>query len=458
MPTLPHSLTFRLTLIYLGLFTASVAVLLGVLYWLGVVAPLREVRVALAEEATALMESYAGKDDLDALARKLAARPALPHDRYPFHALIGPDGDLVTANIPYWPAPSPGAWLRFELADFGASMDDEHEILARDLALPGGARLLLGRDTEDVDEREELIAQASSWGTGATLLLGMAGGILMSRAVARRIEQIHRTARRVMHGDLSGRIRISGGNDDFAHLSETLNEMLDRIEASVQSVGRVSDSIAHEMRTPLTRLRADLENLVEAADGKATQARAERALGEAARLQTTFEALLGIARVETRRHRLSPLQLDVEELLRDAAELYEIAAEDREQKLLISVVPALTAIGDRNLIFQAVANLLDNAIKYGPRRSAITVEALATDGIVTLAVQDEGPGIPDTEIGRVTERFYRLSDDDNAPGLGLGLPLVAAVMAAHDGELRLSNRAPGLRAEMRLPAGPRSNG
>ncbi|MGQ9370006.1 ATP-binding protein [Azospirillum sp. ST 5-10] len=448
-----HSLTFRLALGYLALFTVSVALLLGGTYWAVVYDPLRRVRATLAAE-TATLDGVLG--DMAVLAARLAARADTPAERRPFHALVAGDGTVVSANLPRWPHRRPGeSWLRFELEDFSESDDDEYEILAHDVPLPGGGRLLLGRDTEDIDEREELIGQALAWGTGVTVSLGLVGGLLMSLAVARRIEAVNRAARLVMDGDLSGRVPVRGADDDFDHLADTLNAMLDRIEALVQSVSRVSDSIAHELRTPLTRLHADLEELVLAHDGDPVRRRlAEEALEETVRLHATFDALLRIARIETGRHTVAGRPVALATLLEDAAELHAPAAEERDQRIAVAADPGLGGWGDPDLLFQAVSNLLDNAIKYGPRGGLVEVAGRRCGGTVEIAVRDAGPGIPAEHRARATERFYRVPGSEAVAGTGLGLSLVAAIAAAHGGALRLEDGAPGLRAVLRLPGGP----
>lgn len=448
-----RSLTFRLALIYLGLFTISVIGLITLTWWVTVLEPGQQVRAAVRSEAEALAALQEG-DDLRRLAERLAVRADTPAERPAFHVLQAPDGSVVAANLPRWPGPAPGTWQRFELEEFETEDLEEHEVLAYDLVLPDGARLLVGRDTEDLDDREEMIVDALSWGAGATLVIGLIGGLLMSLEVARRIEAVSRTARRVMAGDLSGRVAVRGTGDDFDRLAETLNAMLTRIETLVHSVSRVSDSVAHELRTPLTRLHADLDELAAALEQGQPEQRhlAEQALREVARLQATFDALLRIARIETGRHATSQESVDLAILLEDAADLYGPAAEDKGQTIDLRIAPALRTRGDPNLLFQAFSNLLDNAIKYGPDGSAIAVCGERADNRVVVTIRDRGPGIPEQHRAHVVERFYRVPGSEAIAGLGLGLSLVAAVAGLHRARLVLENAEPGLRAILSLRA------
>ncbi|MBJ3774557.1 sensor histidine kinase [Acuticoccus mangrovi] len=450
MPRILRSLTFRLALLYLALFTLSIAGLLALVWWFAVLEPLRLVRESVAAEAVALAAFYDPADP-GPLVDRLALRGETPGEHHGLHALVSADGRILAANMTRWPARGNGDWLQFELDEFEMPDGREREVLAYDVGLPDGARLLVGRDIEELDDREELIANAVGWGSAAALLFGLLGGILMSLVVARRIEAVSRTARRVMSGDLSGRVAVRGTGDDFDRLGETLNAMLARIEELVEAVSRVSDQIAHELRTPLTRLHADLEDLAAAADTPERRLLAEQALREAVELQATFDALLRIARIETGRHGNQSERVDLTVLLSDAADLYGPAAEARAQRITCHIETGLVVQGDRNLLFQAVSNLLDNAIKYGPGGGVVELHGRRSGEAVEVGVRDHGAGIPVAERGRVTERFYRVPGG-GADGVGLGLSLVAAVAKRHGARLALEDAAPGLRASLRLPA------
>ncbi|WP_309087728.1 HAMP domain-containing sensor histidine kinase [Phenylobacterium sp.] len=447
----PHplrSLTLRLTLVYMALFYASIGLMLGASYVGGVWRPLQQVERQIRAESDSLAAIYE-RQGRNALIRALERRAAEPRVRTPYHVLVAPNGAVVAANLLDWPRVTGPEWVRYEFGTYATGAEEEHEAVVRDRRLPGGWRLLVGLDTEDLDEREDLILEALSWGLGMTLALGVIGGLVMTLAVSRRLESINRAARAVIAGDLTGRVALRGSGDDFDQLAATLNEMLARIEHLVASISRVSDSIAHELRTPLTRLRAELEELAVADDPTDVQARAAAALDEAVRLQAMFEALLRIARLQSG-PRAAGATVDLSRLLADAAELHRPAAEDRGQTLTETLQPGLAVTGDRDLIFQMVSNLLDNAVKFAPERGHVALEARMTARGVEVAVSDNGPGVPPAHRDRVFERFWR--GDDVAPGFGLGLSLVAAAVEAHNAAIELADAGPGLRVTVRFRA------
>lgn len=445
-----RSMTFRLALAYSALFVVSYAAMGGLAWWIFVTSPLAEVRRTVLAEVQALSSVYERKG-ASALVAALNARTEKPARRRAFHALIGPGGEWIAANMPAPPPLVASPWFRFEFETFDHGLARENEAYTYERRFPDGTRLLVARDTEDVDEREELIGQAIGWGTAVAVLLGVLGGVLMSRAVGRRIDAITGTAERVMAGDLSGRVELRGTGDDFDHLAETLNAMLDRIESLIQSVARVSDSIAHELRTPLARIRADLEELDGAGDAATREALIAQANESAARLQSTFDALLRIARIEAGRHALAADSVNLSALVADAAELYAPAAEAEGLRLDIAVEPGIRVWGDRDLLFQAVANLIDNAVKYTPPGGSVRV-ALTREGAgARIGVADDGPGVGADDLPRITERFFRAPAQAAAAGQGLGLALVDAVARCHHAELTFQNANPGLAATLSLP-------
>lgn len=442
-----RSLTLRLTLVYMVLFCGSVGLMLGITYVGGVWRPLQQVEAAIQAQSDALVATY-DREGRDALIRALERRATTATGRLPYHVLIAPNGAVVAANLADWPQVRVDEWVRYEFGTYATGAEEEHEAVVRDLPLKGGYRLLVGLDTEDLDEREDLIMEALSWGAGMSLTLSFLGGLVMTFAISQRLETINRAARAVIAGDLSGRVALRGSGDDFDQLSATLNEMLERIEGLVASISRVSDNIAHELRTPLTRLRAELEDLAEEEDHDAVRARSAAALDEAGRLQSMFESLLRIARLES--GPAEPTEaVDLTTLLEDAADLHGPAAEDRGQTLTAEIAPGLALDGDPDLIFQMVSNLLDNAVKYAPEGGVVRLSATRDLGGVAVTVTDNGPGVPEKDRARVFERFYRRSNDPN--GFGLGLSLVAAAAERHRATITLADVEPGLRVTVRFP-------
>ncbi|WP_374470969.1 sensor histidine kinase [Phenylobacterium sp.] len=442
-----RSLTVRLTLIYLVLFCASVGGMLGVSYLTGITRPLERVEAEIRRDSDRFVAIYR-QDGRDALIRALEHRAKEGRGRLRYHVLVAPDGAVVAGNLLDWPVVQGPEWRRYEFGTYATGDEEEHEAVVRDLRLPGGYRLLLGLDTEDLDEREDLIFEALSWGAGMTLTLGLVGGLVMTFAVSQRLESINRAARAVIAGDLSGRVEHRGSGDDFDQLAATLNEMLARIEGLVASISRVSDNIAHELRTPLTRLRADLEELAAVGDApEEARARAAAALDEAVRLQAMFEALLRIARLQSGGAMQSGA-VDLAAIVEDAVEWHRPAAEDKGLALTLAADAGTAISGDRDLVFQMISNLLDNAIKFTPAGGRVEVAVRAADR-PELVVRDTGPGVPAEQRTRVFERFYR-ADGAGTAGFGLGLSLVAAAAERMGAEVRLADAAPGLDATVRF--------
>lgn len=450
MKGLLSSLAFRLICLYVLLFTMLAFVLLGAHYGLTIHVPYKQVRERiLAEEMHLAAVHEAG--GITALQRELDARLTAGGARRPYHALIAPDGHVITANLQQWPQTTGRLWVRLSeySREDGETLD--FEPLLRDHVFADGARLLAGRNIEDIDELEEKLLSVALGVIVTGIALGLLGGWLMSRAIARRIGAVTRTASQVMAGDLSGRIPSTGQADDFDNLATVLNDMLARIESLVESVRRVSDSVAHELRTPLARLRASMEPLLGARQ-EITKAHVEELLADVASLEKTFDAILRIARIESAGQLLEVNPMDLATVIEDAAELYAPAAEERALRLAVSVPPNLPIRGDRDLLFQSVCNLIDNAIKYTPRGGLVSIGARQSDDMIEVLIRDTGPGIPIAHRPHVTERFYRIPATAAAPGAGLGLSLVAAIASRHRSTLLFEDGHPGLVIRWQFPA------
>lgn len=451
MKALFGSLSFRLALTYVALFAASMLLVVGTFYLTAIHLPLEETRSEIEREAKALANIYI-VDGKDALVARLKARENATSRRRTFHAFIDRQGQVVSANLPSWPHQSTDDWLRLEADHYLEGDEVDFEPLTLDHSFADGARLLIGRDIEDISEVEEVLQSGAVAILAVALLVGLLGGALMSRAIGRRIEAVNATARRVMAGDLSQRVPLRGSGDDFDRLAETLNLMLARIEEAVEAVRRVSDSVAHELRTPLTRLRADLEDAVSGGESD-RETRLQAAIGEADRLDRIFDAVLRIARIEAGRHAATIRAIDLSGLLDDAIDYYRPAAEERDIVIDTVIEPGLQVAADADLLFQAMANLIDNAIKYVPSGGRIMLSARAEMDGVVIDLADNGPGIAAEHRARVTERFYRAPAVEHVPGMGLGLSFVAAAAAFHRSTIVFGDAAPGLRVRWTLPAG-----
>jgi hypothetical protein len=291
------------------------------------------------------------------------------------------------------------------------------------------------------------------WTVLLILVLGTAGGALMSRNMLRRLDTINRTSGEIIAGDLTRRVPLAGSGDEFDSLAENLNRMLDRIERLMKGLREVTDSVAHDLRTPLNRLRNRLEESVARLHANGSQAaEIERAIAETDQLIGTFNALLLIAETDAGTTRAAMSPLDLGSVAADVVELYEPLAEEKHLTLTLVPGPAVGIEGNRSLIAQALANLVDNAIKYTPAGGKVRIRAAVNEKGVELSVADSGPGIPQADRPRVTERFVRLEASRNSPGTGLGLSLVAAVAHFHNAELVLDDNVPtGLMAVLRFP-------
>ena len=459
-----RSSTFRLAVVYLLLFEGSVCVVLGFVYWTTAMHLEMEADSAIERELGSLTHRYRGRG-LGSFSRVLEDRVARS-PRGPFIYLFATAGRRALAgNVSGWPdiAPDAQGWLEFPLWAAREPDDTPHLARARVSSLPGGLLLLVGRDMHEIDRACRRIRLALAWSVGLTLILAVAGALAMSRGTMRRIDAINRTSREIMRGDLARRIPTRGTRDDFDQLAEQLNAMLDRIQELMDGIRRVTDDIAHDLKTPLTRLRTRLEALRDGGGlGEGSADSVEAAIGESDRLLATFAALLRIARVESRSTGEGLTSMDLGALARDALDLYEpYAHEHGREALFLGEAAALTVTGDRDLLFQALSNLVDNALRHGEGRVVVEAGAVPAPGgglRGRIVVRDEGPGIPEADRERVFRRFVRLEASRNTAGNGLGLALVEAVAALHGGTVELaeneaSRGGPGLKATVFLPAG-----
>jgi hypothetical protein len=338
----------------------------------------------------------------------------------------------------------------------------EHYALARVVQLPGGFRLLVGRDLEEREHLYDIILSAGRWSVALVVVLGLAGGFFVARRVLRRVDAMTDTARTIMAGDLTGRLPIARTGDELDRLAENLNAMLERIEALMRGLKEVSDNIAHDLKTPLTRLRNRCEEALRMAkDETEYRAALESTIEESDGLIRTFNALLMIARAESGQARDDMTEFDAADVANGIADLYEPLADEKGITLKVETAGHVPVRGNRELVSQALANLVDNAIKYAGRapkaangaEAEVVVRALSEGDRILLSVGDNGPGIPEEDRGRAVERFVRLEQSRSEPGSGLGLSLASAVARLHGGELRLEDNTPGLKTILALPRG-----
>ncbi|MGQ9659864.1 MAG: sensor histidine kinase [Thermochromatium sp.] len=448
---IPRSSIFRLAVLYVLLLAGSVGILLGFIYWSTAGYMDRQTTETIEAEIRDLAEQYRrrGLVGLTGLISERVARDPVGASVY---LLVDERFERVVGNLDHWPSESPDAegWIRFRLREWGTDHAEEHEARAQVLLLRSGLMLLVGRDVRDLEATRRLILDALTWGLAITLALALAGAWLISATLTRRLDAINQTSREIMEGDLTRRIPVSGSGDDFDRLADGLNRMLDRIEALMAGVRQVSDNIAHDLRTPLTRLRNTLE-LLAATLPESGEARllAEKAITDAEELLATFNALLRIARLESGSWRAAFGPVDLVPLIEDLVELYEPLAAEREQRLdWTAGASSIVVEGDRDLLFQVMANLVDNAIKYTQPGGHIQLTVETTDGQALVVVADNGPGIPPEFREQVFQRFFRIDDSRGTPGSGLGLSLVQAIVTLHRAHIELSDNQPGLRVSL----------
>ena len=445
----------RLAALYFALFATSVLALLVFIYLSTADFATRQTEATLDAEARGLAEQYQERG-LAGLVEIIQDRSTAGRGERTLYLIADPMKHRLAGNLSIWPNARllrPG-WIEFAVEENSNGVVAQHTALASVFVLRGGYQLLVGRDLRDAAAFRSRITQTLAWSALLTLALGIVGGVLMTRNMLRRVEAVNRTSARIIHGDLSQRVPVSGAGDEFDQLAANLNGMLDQIERLMMGMRQVTDNIAHDLRTPLARLRARLEvTLIEKPDVARYEEALRDTIAEADRLLGTFNALLSIAEAEAGSRREVWSVVDLAEIVRNVAELYDPVAEENGLTLTVAADQSLPVQGDRHLLSQALANLLDNALKY-TRQGRVTLTARASDDMARIEVADSGPGIPVERRDAVFDRFVRLEGSRSTPGNGLGLSLVRAVARMHDGACWLEDNAPGLKAVLTVPLAP----
>lgn len=462
LPRIFRTTTFRMTLLFLAVFAMSAAAFLFYAWFATAGEVTRRADAEITREMDSLEAVYR-RGGGDALNQALIERAG--GERPFLYLLLDKDGKRMTGSIAESPVDDPGpgeTWAGFSVTDI--DMDGgEIKRPARGLQqrLEGGETLFVGADVGESRGFVSGIVNAL-WGAGAlVIVLGLAGGAIVSRNVSRNMAGLTDTVAAVRGGDLKARARIRGVQDEYDELAEGLNEMLDRLERSMGGLRHAGDAIAHDLRSPLTRLRARMESAlieVEAGKGDPKQALVQ-ALDDADGVLSTFNAVLAIARLQAAGQAPDQTHFDPGQLAADIAELYEPLCEDKGLDFKAELTPQLTVKAARPILTQALANIIDNAIKYTPSGGAVMLRVRRrSSGEIEFSVTDTGPGVPEEHRARVVQRFVRLENSRSEPGSGLGLSLVAAVAEAHGGRLELdegpgeyNGSGPGLRVALVLP-------
>jgi signal transduction histidine kinase len=434
---------FRLTLLYAGIFCASFIALFAIIYWSTARYMDRQLDDTVSNEI-AEIESDVANGSIASL-QNIVSGLTLNSPGF-FYLLQDHDGNVLAGNLP-------------AMAPIVGIIDRAHvEIQDRTLSLRGkgvslneNAFLFVGLNTIELHKMQRAIARTFVWGLIATIFISLLSGAFISFAMLARVEALSNVSREIVNGDLDRRISLRGSNDEFDHLAVSLNTMFDRIQGLMDGLRQVSTDIAHDLRTPLTRLRQRIEMTLRKADDVASLRTAFQAtLKDVDSILDTFSALLRIAQLETSERRAKFTDVDLTDLLRTAIELYAPMAEEKEQSIIEKIDDGLTIRGDRELLLQLFANVLENAVRHSPSRALIEVGARRlVDGTV-VSVCDNGPGIPEEMRTKVFQRFFRLEPSRTTPGSGLGLSLVKAIASLHNISVELLSNEPGLIVQVRF--------
>jgi signal transduction histidine kinase len=449
------SLIFRLTALYVLLFATSVAILFGLVWLVTSRSMLAQIAANVQREAISLADEYRATG---AAAAGASIERRLQRGGLAYYLLQGRNGLWIAGNIAPVPPILGPLDLRVRLQSPGddgrrQAAADLREAIGYGVLVTDGTFVLAGEDVRRLEAARRAILTAFAAGGGMSVILAILGGLVLSRGFLRRVESVNETARRIVAGQLQARAPVGENGDELDRLAANLNAMLDRIQTLMESLKQVSSDIAHDLRTPLARLRQNLEAArATAQTTEEFRLSTDAAIGETEALLDTFSALLRIAQVESGSRKSGFATVDLSELFELVATTFAAVAEDQGQKLVSDIEEGATISGDRELLLQLATNLVENAIRHTPEGTTIELGVRRCQGEIIARVADNGPGIPAVERAKVFRRFYRLEASRTTPGSGLGLALVAAAAELHDARVHLLDNAPGLVVEVHFPA------
>lgn len=405
---------------------------------------------ALDEDYAVILSSFS-KGGLSDLKEAIDAHASASRSRDGIYLLRDQNGGKIAGNIDSAPTSISGNFV--DATSLGIDADYGYFIKRGEL---GGHSVIVGRSAEDVSEIEEIFIDGSMWAAIVLIAISLAGAIMLSQRMNRRIEVIKGALESVSDGKFDARIPMTGHGDDIDTLSELMNSTVSRLGSSVESIRQISNDISHDLKTPLNRLRINLEEALEGqAAGKSVAVEIEEAYDESIRIIGTFDALLRIAQIESQARRARFAELNIVEVMADITDFYQASFEDAGMVLGVNLPVAGPSIhGDRELLTQLIANLLENAMRHCPSNTRVTCTIAFKDGAVVLSVSDNGEGIPAEERDNVLRRLYRLEKSRTTPGSGLGLSMVKAISDLHGATLSLEDNEPGLAVVIRFPVGP----
>ena len=456
LPRLLQTSALRLTLQYTLLYVLVLCIALAALFWSSSRYVDAQLEADIEQEFSSLTQVF-DSAGVEPLVEAVSGRAQVAPDEGRFYLLVTKDDRKLAGNLTKWPDEASisfdgdvhNIWLDENLLPGNLYKDDAYlPAMAREF--PGGSRLLLVRGVE----QDNVLREVSEYlleSLAAVVFIALLMGVMMGRAILRRMDTIGRTASEIMAGDLSQRVPVSGRNDEFDALAQRLNNMLERIEVVLAGMREVTDNVAHDLRSPITRIRNRMEvTLLERRDEAEYRDAMKQTIKDADTMVRTFNAILQTAQANAGAIRADLLPVDLSKLVREMGELYTPVAEEAGLTLRIESGAPITVPGHRDLLAQAIGNLLDNAVKYTPRGGTLYLELIAGDGTVDLVVEDSGPGIPEKERHRVKQRFVRLDSVRQKEGNGLGLSLVDAIARQHGATLLFEDNEPGLRAIIRF--------
>lgn len=444
-----RSAGLRFAVVYAALLAISALSIAWFLWWSTAGLLNRQIEESIQADAENLSE-YWRRAGVPGLILRIDERLAQNLDDDALYLLVQGPNRIVAGNLEMWPPNLNEAGPFFEINVLRGGVKSPSRVQRFDL--PGDFRLLIGREVAVRVQLRDLLTNALLWALVIVVGVAMLGGLIVRNLFQGSIANVSATAAAIAAGDLTRRVKLSGRGDELDQLSEVINEMLDRIGRLMDGVRQVSNAIAHDLRTPITRARTRLEDAaLHAETPDDLRAAIERATSDLDGVVAIFQALLRISEIEAGSRRSSFAAVDAAPLLRDVMELYDVVAEERSVTLVLDISDRLPLFGDRALVQQAAANLVDNALKFTPPGSTVRIEGRTRPNGIEITVSDQGPGIPAEDRERAVERFYRGESARNTPGSGLGLTLVGAVAQLHGGALRLEDAGPGLRATLVLP-------
>ena len=448
-----RSTTFRLALISIGVFGAIVIVLFGYVYWSTTSFVVSRSDSAIEAERATLRNIY-DTSGREGLIQAIQRRSATARFDGSVYLLSDASFAPVAGNLKDWPAlKSAGQWSEFSTdALDGKTAPSQHLFRATWETLPDGFHLLIGNDVSDLGRFTNEIYGALASAILLIFVLAAVASLSVTRRTVGRIESINMTSRAIMERGLGRRIPLRGTQDEWDHLAQNLNSMLERIETLMAEVKQVSDNVAHDLRTPLARMRGRLEKAsIDRSAPSHDQSLISETMADLDDVLRMFSSLTRISQIEAANQTAAFRVVSLGEIATEVAELFDAAAEAKGGRVDVSGDKTLRISADRDLLFDAISNLIDNAIKHGREGGLVSINLDRRDGEAILSVSDDGPGIPSEQFDQVFKRFYRLERSRSTPGNGLGLSLVAAVARLHGARIRLVDSAPGLRVELRFP-------